>query len=70
VDAQEQSRRQRAFTRLYAKRGFGPEKVARDILRAVERDTAIAPSTPEAKVALVLSRWTPALLRAAARSRS
>jgi hypothetical protein len=67
VDAEEQSRRQKASTHLYAKRGFGPGKVARDILRAVERDTAIAPSTPEAKAALVLSRLTPGLLRAAAK---
>jgi NAD(P)-dependent dehydrogenase (short-subunit alcohol dehydrogenase family)/pimeloyl-ACP methyl ester carboxylesterase len=67
VDDEEQGRRQKASTKLYAKRGFGPEGVARDILRAVERDTAIAPSTPEAKVALVLSRLTPGLLRRAAK---
>jgi short-subunit dehydrogenase/pimeloyl-ACP methyl ester carboxylesterase len=67
VDAQEQGRRQKASTRLYAKRGFGPEGVARDILRAVERDTAIVPSTPEAKVAYALSRLTPGLLRQAAK---
>jgi NAD(P)-dependent dehydrogenase (short-subunit alcohol dehydrogenase family)/pimeloyl-ACP methyl ester carboxylesterase len=67
VDAEEQSRRQKASTHLYANRGFGPEKVARDILRAIERDKAIAPSTPEAKAALVLSRLTPGLLRAAAK---
>jgi len=36
-------------------------------VRAVERNTAVAPVTPEAKVGLVLSRLTPALLRAAAR---
>jgi NAD(P)-dependent dehydrogenase (short-subunit alcohol dehydrogenase family)/pimeloyl-ACP methyl ester carboxylesterase len=68
VDAEEQNRRRKASTKLYAKRGFGPEKVARDILRAVERDKAIAPSTPEAKAALMLSRLTPGLLRAAARA--
>lgn len=67
VDEQEQGRRQKATTSLYAKRGFGPEGVARDILRAVERDTAVAPSTPEAKVAYVLSRLTPGLLRQAAK---
>jgi len=33
----------------------------------VERNTAVAPVTPEAKVALVLSRLTPAVLRAAAK---
>jgi short-subunit dehydrogenase len=68
VDAEEQNRRRKASTKLYAKRGFGPEKVARDILRAVERDKAIAPSTPEAKAALMLSRLTPGLVRAAARA--
>ncbi|MGA6165389.1 SDR family oxidoreductase [Amycolatopsis magusensis] len=67
VDEVEQRRRQRRSTSLYAKRSFGPEKVARDILRAVEKNTAVAPSTPEAKAALVLSRLTPGVLRAAAR---
>jgi len=67
VDAREESRRRQASTSLYAKRGFGPEGVARDILRAVERDTAVVPSTPEAKVAYALSRLTPGLLRAAAK---
>ncbi|MCR6484223.1 SDR family oxidoreductase [Amycolatopsis sp. OK19-0408] len=67
VSEEEQKRRQKESSKLYARRGFGPEGVARDILRAVERDTAIAPSTPEAKAALVLSRLTPGLLRAAAK---
>jgi short-subunit dehydrogenase len=67
VDADEQSRRQKASTKIYGKRNFGPEKVARDILRAVERNTAVAPSTPEAKAVLVLSRLTPGLLRTAAK---
>jgi NAD(P)-dependent dehydrogenase (short-subunit alcohol dehydrogenase family)/pimeloyl-ACP methyl ester carboxylesterase len=67
VSEEEQRRRQRESSKLYARRGFGPEGVAKDILRAVERDTAIAPSTPEAKVALVLSRLTPGLLRSAAK---
>ncbi|ASR39724.1 short chain dehydrogenase [Prauserella marina] len=62
----EQRRRRKQGTRMYAMRGFGPERVAEDILRAVERNTALAPSTPEAKTALVLSRLTPGLLRAAA----
>ncbi|WP_329056714.1 SDR family oxidoreductase [Amycolatopsis sp. NBC_01488] len=67
VSEEEQRRRQRESSKLYARRGFGPEGVAKDILRAVEKDTAIAPSTPEAKVALVLSRLTPGLLRQAAK---
>ncbi len=67
VSEEEQRRRQQKSSKLYARRGFGPEGVARDILRAVEKDLAIAPSTPEAKVALVLSRLTPGLLRKAAK---
>ena len=67
VSDEEQRRRQQQSSKLYARRGFGPEGVAKDILRAVEKDTAIAPSTPEAKVALVLSRLTPGLLRQAAK---
>ncbi|MFJ1760185.1 SDR family oxidoreductase [Amycolatopsis sp. NPDC088138] len=67
VSEEEQQRRQKESSKLYARRGFGPEGVAKDILRAVEKDTAIAPSTPESKVALVLSRLTPGLLRAAAK---
>jgi NAD(P)-dependent dehydrogenase (short-subunit alcohol dehydrogenase family)/pimeloyl-ACP methyl ester carboxylesterase len=67
VSEEEQRRRQQQSSKLYARRGFGPEGVAKDILRAVEKDIAIAPSTPEAKAALVLSRLTPGLLRAAAK---
>ncbi|WP_033295744.1 SDR family oxidoreductase [Amycolatopsis jejuensis] len=67
VDAAEEKRRQKQSSKLYARRNFGPERVARDILRAVEKNVAIQPSTPEAKVALVLSRLTPGLLRAAAK---
>ncbi|PRX50210.1 short-subunit dehydrogenase [Prauserella shujinwangii] len=67
LDAAAQASRRQTSTRLYARRGFGPERVAADILRAVERNVALAPSTPEAKAALLLSRLTPGLLRAAAR---
>jgi NAD(P)-dependent dehydrogenase (short-subunit alcohol dehydrogenase family) len=67
VSDEEQQRLRQAFTKMYERRGFGPEGVARDILRAVERDVAIAPSTPEAKVSLTLSRLTPGLLRAVAK---
>lgn len=67
VDGAAEHRKQRNAARLYARRGFSPDRVALDILRAVERDVAVQPSTPEARVALVLSRLTPGLLRAAAR---
>jgi NAD(P)-dependent dehydrogenase (short-subunit alcohol dehydrogenase family)/pimeloyl-ACP methyl ester carboxylesterase len=66
-DDAEQDRRQRASHAVYGRRNFTPERAARAIVRAVERNTALAPVTPEARVALVASRLTPALLRAAAR---
>jgi NAD(P)-dependent dehydrogenase (short-subunit alcohol dehydrogenase family) len=65
--AEEKAARQRA-TALYRRRNFTPRQAARKILRAVERDTAIAPITIEAKVGLLASRLTPGVLRALART--
>jgi NAD(P)-dependent dehydrogenase (short-subunit alcohol dehydrogenase family) len=62
----EHTARQRA-TALYRRRNFTPDRAARQIRRAVERNTAIAPVTPEAKVGLLVSRLTPGLLRSLAR---
>ncbi|GAB3301366.1 SDR family oxidoreductase [Parasphingorhabdus pacifica] len=67
VDSTEQDRRRRGASELYRRRGFTAERAAQEILRAVERNTAIAPITAEAKAGLVLSRFAPGLLRAAAR---
>ncbi|MDT3398644.1 SDR family NAD(P)-dependent oxidoreductase, partial [Streptomyces sp. B1866] len=53
--------------RLYARRGFPPEKVAAEILRAVRDRRPVVPVTWEAKAARVLSRVAPGVLRAAAR---
>jgi NAD(P)-dependent dehydrogenase (short-subunit alcohol dehydrogenase family) len=65
--AEERAARQRA-TRLYQRRNFTPQKAARGILRAVQRNTAIAPITVEARVGLLASRLTPGLLRALSRA--
>ncbi|GGM53666.1 short chain dehydrogenase [Longimycelium tulufanense] len=67
VTAEEQERHRRVASRLYGRRNYTPDRTARHILRAVERDVPIAPITPEAKVGLALSRLTPGLLRAGAR---
>lgn len=67
VDEGEQLRRQRATTAAYQRRDYPPEKVAAQILRAIERDTPVAPVAPEARIGLALSRLTPAAVRAAAR---
>lgn len=58
--------RQRTAATTYRRRNFSAKRAARDILRAIERNKAIAPITAEAKVGLVLSRVAPKLLRAAA----
>ncbi|MER7226629.1 SDR family oxidoreductase [Streptomyces rubradiris] len=67
VDAAEQRRRQQRSARLYGLRNYPPEKVADAILDAVARDKPVAPVTPEAKGAHLLSRLAPGLLRRIAR---
>ncbi|MGW3102724.1 SDR family oxidoreductase [Streptomyces sp. NPDC001100] len=67
VDAAEEKRRQKRSARLYGLRNYPPEKVADAILRAVVRDRAVVPVTPEARGAHLLSRFAPRALRAVAR---
>ncbi|WP_217234923.1 SDR family oxidoreductase [Streptomyces sp. AC555_RSS877] len=67
VDAAEEKRRQKRTARLYALRNYPPEKVADAILRAVVRNAAVVPVTPEARGAHLLSRFMPRALRAIAR---
>jgi NAD(P)-dependent dehydrogenase (short-subunit alcohol dehydrogenase family)/pimeloyl-ACP methyl ester carboxylesterase len=64
----EQGERRRNATALYRRRNYPPEKVAAQILRAMRRDTPIAPVTAEARAGLLLSRATPGLLRTLARA--
>ncbi|MEU4731561.1 SDR family oxidoreductase [Streptomyces sp. NPDC023588] len=63
VDAAEEKRRQERSSRLYGLRNFPPEKVADAILRAVVRNEALVPVTPESKGALWMSRFAPRTLR-------
>lgn len=63
VSAEEQSRKQERASRIYARRGFGPEGVAAEIVRAVRRNRPVVPVTAEAKAARLASRVTPGLLR-------
>lgn len=60
---EEQRRRDRA-TELYRRRGFGPEKVAAEIVAAVGgRRQVVVPVTPEAKVGAIGVRVAPRLTR-------
>lgn len=67
VGEEEQERRRARSARLYGLRNYPPEKVARAIVRAVQRDSAVVPVTPEARGARLLSRLSPKALRALAR---
>jgi NAD(P)-dependent dehydrogenase (short-subunit alcohol dehydrogenase family) len=67
VDEDEQERRRTRSAKLYARRNYPPEKVARALVRAVLQDAAVVPVTPEARGARLLSRLSPGALRAFAR---
>jgi short-subunit dehydrogenase len=51
-----------AMIQTYERRNFGPELVASRILRAVERNRALAPITPEAWGLYLMKRFAPRLL--------
>ncbi|MCU1630930.1 MAG: short-chain dehydrogenase/reductase [Pseudonocardia sp.] len=68
VDESTAGEQRRSANALIARRNYPLSKVAELVVRAVEKDVALAPVTPEAHVALALSRLTPGLLRAAART--
>lgn len=64
--AEEQRMRQRAG-KLYGARNYPPEKVAAAVLRAVVRNQAVVPVTPESHAVRFLSRVGPGALRGLAR---
>ena len=47
----------------YRRRGYTPDRVARNILKAVEKNRLVAPISPEAWVLYYLKRFAPWLLR-------
>ncbi|SER57759.1 NADP-dependent 3-hydroxy acid dehydrogenase YdfG [Lentzea albida] len=63
VSSAEESRKQERASRMYARRGFGPEGVAREIVRAVRSNRAVVPVTVEARAARVAGLVAPGLLR-------
>ncbi|NLU69623.1 SDR family oxidoreductase [Streptomyces sp. HNM0574] len=66
---EEREKLQARTSRLYGMRNYPPEKVADAILRAVVRNQAVVPVTPEARGSRLISRLSPTLLRAMARLR-
>ncbi|WNI26939.1 SDR family oxidoreductase [Streptomyces sp. ITFR-16] len=67
ADAAEEKRLQKRTSKLYGVRNYPPEKVAEAILRAVVRNQAVVPVTPESHAARFLSRLSPGVLRGVAR---
>ncbi|MFF8614655.1 SDR family oxidoreductase [Streptomyces sp. NPDC015350] len=67
ADAAEEQRLRKRTSRLYGLRNYPPERVADAILKAVVRNQAVVPVTPEARGARFLSRLSPGALRGIAR---
>jgi NAD(P)-dependent dehydrogenase (short-subunit alcohol dehydrogenase family) len=47
--------------KMYTRRNYGPEKVARAILHALEKDSPVVPVSPEAWALYYLKRFVPSL---------
>jgi NAD(P)-dependent dehydrogenase (short-subunit alcohol dehydrogenase family) len=62
--ADDPAERERA-RRLFERRNYPPSRVAENILRAVQKNRAVAPISPEAWVVWYLTRLFPGLVRAA-----
>ena len=60
-EATEEARRR--IVQMYQRRNYGPERVAQNILRAVERNRAVAPISPEAWVMYYVKRFVPGAFR-------
>ncbi len=63
---EERERQRRAFA-MYARRGYGPEKVAAAVVAAVRADKLVVPVTPEARVGALGARFAPTVTRAIGR---
>jgi NAD(P)-dependent dehydrogenase (short-subunit alcohol dehydrogenase family) len=57
------ARRRESFAAVYRKRGYTPDRVARNILRAVDRNRAVAPIAAETHIMGALARAFPPLAR-------
>ncbi|MFF3629574.1 SDR family oxidoreductase [Streptomyces sp. NPDC002164] len=67
ADTAEETRLRKRAVRLYGLRNYPPERVADAVLKAVVRNQAVVPVTPEARGARLLARFSPGALRGIAR---
>ncbi|WP_455577980.1 SDR family NAD(P)-dependent oxidoreductase [Actinomadura luteofluorescens] len=63
----EEARSRERVARAYARRGYGPDRVAEQIVAAVRDDRAVVPVTPEARLGYLGSRVAPGVMRLLAR---
>ncbi|MDH6139646.1 NAD(P)-dependent dehydrogenase (short-subunit alcohol dehydrogenase family)/pimeloyl-ACP methyl ester carboxylesterase [Kitasatospora sp. GP30] len=63
LTAEQQAAKQARVSKLYARRGFPPEKVAAEIVKAVRTGKPVVPVTAEAKAARLVGRLWPGVLR-------
>lgn len=68
MDRQTEERAQRAASGLYARRDFSPDRAARAIVRAADRNSPVVPVTAEARLGMRLHAIAPGVLRAIARA--
>jgi NAD(P)-dependent dehydrogenase (short-subunit alcohol dehydrogenase family)/pimeloyl-ACP methyl ester carboxylesterase len=64
---EEERARQRRATAAYRRRGYSPDRVAAQVVRAVRDNKLVVPVTPEAHLAAAGTRVAPALTRALGR---
>jgi NAD(P)-dependent dehydrogenase (short-subunit alcohol dehydrogenase family)/pimeloyl-ACP methyl ester carboxylesterase len=67
LDADTERAQRDRLDRFYQRRGFTPDRVAREIVSAIERNKAVVPVTVEAKVGYRIYRFAPWLSRIGAR---
>ncbi|MFF9319985.1 SDR family oxidoreductase [Streptomyces sp. NPDC014735] len=67
ADTTEEARLRKRAVRLYGLRNYPPERVADAVLKAVVRNQAVVPVTPEARGTRLLARFSPGALRGIAR---
>ncbi|MGS2809756.1 SDR family oxidoreductase [Nocardia sp. MW-W600-9] len=67
VSAEDEAATQRKFDKLYERRGYTPDKVAAQIVKAVRGGRDIVPVTPESWVQYRINRLAPGAVRFAAR---
>ena len=63
VGEMDKPERRKQMVEGYRRRGYTPERVARNILKAVEKNRLVAPISPEAWALYYLKRFAPWLLR-------